>query len=199
LFAEIRFFDVFENNMKIIKHFLVFLTAFTAFNAVFLDSAAAQTTSYYTKLTEKTCQEREADPESGVLYEAECEGVAGYKIILWEGDLRQFLYLKSPNGETLGPDLTKINNTLFSFIGKTVEWRVVKKGKTIKPSAIIFRYNIYKTPDSADKAESLLVVVKITKDNACIVGTVKPDVKNQNKKARELADASAGKPCVESD
>ena len=77
-------------------------------------------------------------------------------------------------------------------VGEKAEWRVVRKYGKLRPVALIVRYIYGLDPDKF----SHLVVSKITNDSACETGIVK-EVKDQNVRARELADSSMNKPCLE--
>jgi hypothetical protein len=166
---------------------------------IFLEMAvlSQKVESRYTDL--KSCKEIESDGEDGILYRGECQGIGGYKLHLLEGDLRQSLDLIAPNGKKhqLGLWL-KVAAPMYSYVGEKAEWRIVKMGKKIKPFALIVRFNAYEDSSNPQKAKSFLVVVKINQKTACITDVIEPTVKDQNIKARKLADVSANKPCRES-
>jgi hypothetical protein len=86
-------------------------------------------------------------------------------------------------------------STAPSSLGNKSEWRVVRAGKKLKPIVLIVRFNVFDNPDNPEKARSFLVVTKIAGNQARITDLVDPTVKNQNVKARELADVSGDKPC----
>ena len=66
------------------------------------------------------------------------------------------------------------------------------KNKT--PVALIIRYNASENPDDPSKITSYLVIVKISKTEACIVDILKPS-KTQNIDARKLADSPTKRVC----
>ncbi len=175
--------------------FFVLIIKMTFVYAVLLTGIYSQTSSIYKYIDDKNCRE-EKDVDYTIFYSAVCKGIGGYEIGYSEGeDYHQFLNLLSADGKYLGIDVTKIS-IAAATVGKTLEWRVVKQGKSIKPFALIFRFTVFRHGISEpDQAESLLVIAKITKDSVCITDTVKPNVKNQNKQARKLADISRKKPC----
>jgi len=80
---------------------------------------------------------------------------------------------------------------VFASIGEKIEWRT--KGGV--PVALIARFNVADAEDSS-KSTSYLMVSKIGKASSCVTDVVKPQA-NQNEKARELADAASGKPCMD--
>jgi hypothetical protein len=79
-------------------------------------------------------------------------------------------------------------------VGEKAEWRVVRTGKAVKPTALIFRFNASDNPEKPVQNTSYLIVVKITKTSACVTDVVK-SAANANETARRLADNSADKPC----
>ena len=74
----------------------VFTLALTLFSAAI--TLAQTNSSLYTPLAEKQCKTiRSVDPQSGD-YEGHCRGVAGYSLIVTEGDLRQNVTVVTPKG-----------------------------------------------------------------------------------------------------
>jgi hypothetical protein len=117
-------------------------------------------------------------------------------LIFYESEHHQSLGLVAPDGKEF--DLDLIISAAPSYLGQKAEWRVRKQGKKIIPTALIVRMNVLDDPDDREKAKSFLLVIKITKDAACMTERIEPSVANQNTKARELADVAAEKPCYES-
>lgn len=150
--------------------------------------------SIYTDLASEKCKTLESNPDEGGSYRGECVGVSGYKLEVLEGDLRQTINVVKPDGKKSELELWNKVSSGFSALGDKAEWRVVRKGEDVKPFALIVRYNASENHEKPEQTTSYLVIVKIAKDSACVTDVVKPG-KNQNEKARELADASAKKPC----
>lgn len=152
---------------------------------------AQKTTSIYTSTRAESCRTIESNPDEGGSYEGECRGVAGYKLRLMEGDLRQALDVITPGKKRF--ELIKWGMFGgFSVIGDKAEWRM--KGGV--PVALIARYSVANTEDST-KSKSYLIVSKIGAKSSCVTDIVDPMAK-QNEKARELADTAASRPCMES-
>lgn len=168
----------------------------TAIFALTLGVSAQKIDSVYTDLTVDKCRTIESNPDEGGSYTGECAGVGGYKLEFLEGDLRQSLNLiQTKNENKWELNFWHIFGG-FSAIGKKAEWRVVKNGKSVKPFALITRFNVSENLEDSSKITSYLLVTKIENEFACVTDVVKP-MKNQNLKARELADRSAGKPCYQ--
>lgn len=158
-------------------------------------AAGRKIESVYTDLTTEKCRTIEQTDEEGGSYRGECAGVGGYRLEVLEGDLRQSINIIAPNRKKFEMNLWTTVSGGFSSVGEKAEWRVTRSGKKITPTALIVRYNASENPEKTELTTSYLVVVKITKNAACVTDVVKPTVKNQNVKARQLADNSAGKPC----
>lgn len=151
--------------------------------------------SIYTGL-DKSCKTLELNTSEAGFYRGICPGVGGYKLELIEGDIRQTINIIPPKKKKKYElDLWTVVSSAFSYVGQKAEWRVIRNGKTITPAALIIRFNASKSPDTPELNNSYLVIAKITSNSACVTDVVEPTVKSQNVVARQLADASAGKPC----
>ena len=149
--------------------------------------------SVYTDLADNKCKTLESNPDEGGSYRGECPGVGGYRLEVLEGDLRQSINVVAPDGKKFELDFWTIS-VGFSAVGEKAEWRVVKNGKTVKPIALIVRFNVSENPEKPEKNTSYLIVSKITDKIACVTDVVKP-APNANETARKSADASGGKAC----
>jgi hypothetical protein len=157
-------------------------------------ASAQKIDSIYTDLSDTKCKTLELNEDEGGDYIGECAGVGGYKLQVIEGDLRQSInIIQNTSGNKWELDFWSIKSG-FSAVGEKAEWRVIKKGKTVKPIALIVRYNVSEDAEDSSKTTSYLIVTKIDGETACVTDVVKPS-KDQNAKARQLADNSAGKPC----
>lgn len=160
--------------------------------SIYGSAQTAKIESVYTSLDTKNCKTLESSTEEAGWYLGECKGVGGYKLQLTEGDLRQSINVIAPNKKKHQLDLTGNVSTAFSSVGEKAEWRVVRKGKSVTPVALIVRYNASENSDDANKLNSYLVVSKITKGKICVTNVLKSST---NEAARKLADDSALKPC----
>ena len=148
--------------------------------------------SVYTDLADDKCKTTKLNEEEQ-WSEQICEGTAGYKLEVLEGDIRQTINVIAPDKKKYELNMWGVVSSGFSSVGKKAEWRVKKEKGVVKPIALIVRYNVSENPESPEKTTSYLTVTKITKTATCITDVVKP-IKNANVKARKLADASADKP-----
>lgn len=149
----------------------------------------------YTDLEASKCKTTESNEEEAWSVQ-ECPGVAGYKLQVTEGDLRQTINVLAPSGEKYELDFTQKVSSAFSSFGNKAEWRVKKSNGKIQPIALITRYNVSENPEDSSKLTSYLVVIKFDGEFICITDIVKP-IKDANVKARELADVAATKPCLQ--
>jgi hypothetical protein len=145
----------------------------------------------YTDLTEKGCKTTKKNEAEEWMTEI-CEGVGGYKLEVFEGDLRSSINVIAPNGKKSELEFQKVSLN-FSSLGEKAEWRVEKKDGKDVPTALIVRFNANK-PDDETKSISYLIVSKIAAEKSCITDVVKPSA-NANEEARKLAESAATKPC----
>ena len=161
-------------------------------------SLAAATTlaqanrSLYTSLAAKQCRTIKTETTGAGDYEGRCRGVAGYSLLLLEGDLRQNVIVVTPKGARHSLDLWDVVSGGFSYVGPRAEWRINKR-----PVALILRYNASEDPEHPNRKTSYLVVAKITPDEICVTDKISGGPK-ANADARTAADSAATKPCLKS-
>lgn len=163
--------------------------------SIMISAQSKKIESIYTDFGDKNCKELKDQEADGLLYVGECRGVGGYKLTFYESEHHQTVDLIAPDGKEF--DLNLVISVAPSYLGKVAEWRVRREGEKVIPIAMIVRMNVFNNGEDAEKTESFLLVTKITKDTACMVGKVPPIGMDQNEKARIMADASAEKPCIE--
>ncbi|HLL73793.1 MAG TPA: hypothetical protein VK421_00735 [Pyrinomonadaceae bacterium] len=159
---------------------------------------AQQAESLYTDLAPSACKTIRATSEESPSSTQECRGVAGYRLLVHDDDLRQSITLITPDGKEHPLDLWQTISSAFSSVGPKAEWRVRKSGQKVVPYALIVRLNANESPDRPEKATSYLAVAKITPGGICVTDKIPPGA-GQNERARAAADASAGKACVNAD
>jgi hypothetical protein len=160
-----------------------------------LTAHAQSNQSLYTSLSEKQCKTIRSNPNEGGSYVGICPGVAGYKLQIEEGDLRQNIQVIVPGGGKHSLELWSVVGSSFSSLGEKAEWRVKTQiGKPV-PVALIVRYHVA-NPEDSTKGTSYLAVAKITPAKICVTDKIGPG-KNANLTARTTADNAASKPCLE--
>ena len=156
----------------------------------------AQTnSSVYTPLAEKQCKTVKGPESQTGDYEGRCRGVAGYSLIVTEGDLRQNVTVVTPKGTKHSLELWDVISGGFSSVGAKAEWRMARQNGKLAPVALIIRYNANDDPESPNKQSSYLAVTKITANEICVTDKINPGA-NANENARRAADAAADKPCL---
>lgn len=156
----------------------------------------AQTnSSVYTPLAEKQCKTVKGPESQTGDYEGRCRGVAGYSLIVTEGDLRQNVTVVTPKGTKHSLELWDVISGAFSSVGAKAEWRMARQNGKLAPVALIIRYNANDDPESPNKQSSYLAVTKITANEICVTDKINPGA-NANENARRAADAAADKPCL---
>jgi hypothetical protein len=156
-------------------------------------SEAQSNRSVYTSLVGKQCRLIKSAMKGDDGYEARCPGMAGYTLLLSEGDLRQNITVVTPRGTKHSLDLWTVISGGFSSVGPKAEWRMSKR----KPAALIIRYNASEDPEHPNKRTSYLAVTKITANEICVTDKI-PAGASANEDARRAADESANKPCLKS-
>lgn len=150
--------------------------------------------SVYTSLEPKQCKTLRSE-EAGD-YSARCRGVAGYTLLVVEGDLRQNITVVTPQGAKHSLELWQVVSSGFSSLGPKAEWRVSKKNGKVVPNALIVRYTANEDAEHPNKTTSYLAVVKITPTTICVTEKIPPGA-NANELARIAADNSASKACLQ--
>ena len=147
--------------------------------------------SVYTDIAPAGCKTVEAH-EEGASSVQKCAGVAGYDLLVEDDDSRQSVTVVSPDGKKHPLNYWQVITSGFSSLGEKAEWRVEKKGGKTLPFALIVRVNASENPEKPEQTTSYLAVAKITAAEVCVTDKVK-----SNDAARQAADASADKPCLE--
>lgn len=162
--------------------------------SVKLSSVVGQFASQYTSIDEKHCKTLNSDDHYSV---QSCPGFAGIEVKVEDVDLRQSITLVIDNKD-YPLNFGQTTNHHFNELGSMIEWRYpVKQPKTI--TSMIVRMNVSENPDKPEKVTSYLIVTKIMKNNACVVGKISPQSDgSQNNKARLMADNAANMGCLSS-
>lgn len=145
----------------------------------------------YTDITDKGCKTTDKNEQEEWMTQI-CNGVGGYKLEVFEGDLRSSINVVAPNGKKSELEFQQVSGA-FSTLGDKAEWHVEKKDGKDVPTALIVRFNASKAEDET-KSDSYLIVSKISPEKSCITDVVKPSA-NANEEARKLAESAATKPC----
>jgi hypothetical protein len=153
--------------------------------------AAAPISSVYTSLS--GCKLMKTGQDWSV---QACRGVGGYNLQLEYDDSRESITVYDPARQKHPLELWRVVSGGFSSVGQKAEWRVNRKGGKVVPVALIVRFNASENPEDSTKITSYLVVAKITPQKICVTDKIAPSA-TANEEARRAADASADKPCLE--
>ena len=145
--------------------------------------------SAYTSIENKDCTTLSSTHFGGSF---SCEAYGNIKVEVLEEDLRQSITLIRDK-KRYPLELWRSVSPAFSFLGNKIEWRFSNKEKK-KTIAMITRYNV-SVGEYLEQTNSYLAVVKITNNEMCVVGKVKPQ-REQNILARQMADKAESLPCV---
>jgi hypothetical protein len=157
--------------------------------------SVAQNRSVYTPLDAKHCRTIKSPNADEDDLLGRCRGVAGYALLLSEGDLRQNLIVITPAGKEHSLELWDVISSGFSTVGPRVEWRMARQNGKLSPVGLIIRYSANEDPDHPNKLMSYLAVAKITPNEICVTDKISPSA-NANTDARGAADSAATKPCL---
>lgn len=160
-----------------------------------LHASTVSVESLYTDLSPDHCKTIETDEESGSSVQ-ECPGVAGYRLLVEDGDGRQSATLLAPDGKRHPLDFWQVITSGFSVVGDKAEWRVVRRGDQVRPVALIVPVYANENPDAPDEKTSYRAVAKITGEKICVTAKVAGGAGAQEE-AKRAADAAAGQPCLE--
>jgi hypothetical protein len=141
--------------------------------------------SQYTRTD--NCKLLELEEEEGGYSLAACPGLAGYKLRLAEGDLRQSLVVETPGGSERSLDLAEATSGGFSRIGESIEWRGAVEDGRFHPDAMILRYFVVEDADRPENETSYLIAVSLAQGGPCVAGKLAPGPQ-QNLRARRMAD-----------
>jgi hypothetical protein len=170
--------------------FLVFILL------IAVNSVKAQSNqSVYTNLAPKYCRTVKSGGEQADSYTGRCRGVAGYNLVVEEGDLRTNIKVVPPRGGEKSLDLWTVVSSAFSSLGPKAEWRMSRRGGKLVPVALIIRYNASENVEEPSKTSSYLAVTKITSQEICVTHKISPGPK-ANEEARLAADSAETKPCL---
>lgn len=151
--------------------------------------------SVYTNLEPKYCRTVKTNSDQPDSYTGRCRGVAGYSLIVEEGDLRTNIKVVPPKGGGKSLELWTVVSSAFSSLGPKAEWRVTRRNGKLVPVALIVRYIASEDPEQPNKTTSYLAVAKITSREICVTEKISPGPK-ANEEARRAADTSEAKPCL---
>jgi hypothetical protein len=177
-----------NNPLRVIA-IMICLLAMTAV------AAAQANDSMYTSLSTKACRTVKSTSDEGGSYVGICPGVAGYKLQLEEGDLRQNIRVVTPAGQKNSLELWNVVGSSFSSLGEKAEWRIKRAGAKVTPIALIVRYNVA-DPENSTKSTSWLAVAKITAAKICVTDKIAPKA-SANVEARVAADSAGKKQCLQ--
>lgn len=152
-------------------------------------AAAAPRVSQYTR-TDK-CRTIELNEDEGGWSVQLCPGLAGYRLRVTEGDLRQNVVVLLPRGGERSLALSEATRSGgFSSLGPTVEWRGTGAGRAFRPDALILRYSVVEDAEHPERPTSYLLAVSLANRRPCVTAKVPPGP-GQNERARRIADGPA--------
>lgn len=152
-------------------------------------AVAAPRSSQYTRIDK--CRTLELNEDEGGWSVQLCPGLAGYRLRVTEGDLRQNVVVLLPGGGERSLALSEATRTGgFSSLGPIVEWRGRSAGRAFRPEALILRYSVVEDAERPERPTSYLLTVGLANRRPCVTAKVAPGP-GQNERARRIADGPA--------
>ncbi|MGN6357149.1 MAG: hypothetical protein ACTHLU_06675 [Novosphingobium sp.] len=155
-------------------------------------AAAPERALLYTRIDK--CRTLELNQDEGGWSVQLCAGLAGYRLKVTEGDLRQNVVVLLPHGGERSLGLSEATRTGgFSSLGPVVEWRGRGRGRAFRPDALILRYAVVEDaehPEHPERPTSYLLTVSLANRRPCVTAKVPPGP-GQNERARRIADGPA--------
>jgi len=142
--------------------------------------------SAYTSLEDCTVVETAAE-EAGYS-RSECPGLGGYRLEYVVADARDNLVVVAPDGREESLRLPSLMGGAFSTIGMTIEWRGVIEAGSLRPDALIVRYDAFQDPERPERPTSYLLVIAL-EGTPCLAARI-PPAEGQNEAARIAADGA---------
>ncbi|EDN65839.1 conserved hypothetical protein, secreted [Beggiatoa sp. PS] len=169
-----------NKTSKLLTLSLFLITTTMSFSLL---AKSANHTSDYTPLEKcRVIESSDNDPEAQIDYfTQECPGKDNYRIFHEGGDSKSWIVIKKGNKVVVDLQQAVMQNAPGNFpyvSGKVMEWRYLGK----IPIAIIFR--IAGSNDTGTQTKSKLLVVRLTGENACVIGAT-----TSNVEARKIADS----------
>jgi hypothetical protein len=146
------------------------------------DAAGRQ--SAYTSLD--ACTVVETAREEAGYSRSVCPGFGGYSLEYVVADARDNLVVVAAGGEGQSLRLPSLMGGAFSTIGPTIEWRGAMAEGTLRPDAMIVRYDAFEDPERPERPTSYLLVVSLA-GTPCLAAKI-PPMAGQNEEARIAAD-----------
>ena len=145
-------------------------------------------TSAYTKTDDTSCNTVAEDEETGDRTR-QCPGLLRYRILVVESDDRTSITLVTPDGRNLPLNFWDIVTPTFSTLENEVEWRVSRTNNRETPKALIVQVRTFDQTDvTHPKPFTILAVVRIGLDDACVTAKIPAAKPNANVEARQAAD-----------
>ncbi len=120
-----------------------------------------------------------------------CAGVAGFALLVEEGDLRQSVTVVFPGGRQAPLNFWSLITDAFSFVGDRAEWHLTQG----RPSALVVRVLASEDPEHPERHTAYLAVARITPTGACLIARVGPSA-DMNTRAGALAQRARSLPCL---
>lgn len=151
--------------------------------------------SVYTRLDGRGCSLVSVERTTGASVRR-CRGVGRMKLLVARDDERASITIIDGGNKEHPLDFWDVVTPAMSDLQSQAEWRVIERGKTRIPIALIARLNVLDQSDlERPSRQTLLVITKIAEGDICVV-QVLPASRTTAGQFRREADDSKSKPCL---
>ena len=161
------------------------LTALVAL-AAFSSGTPAYPATVTTDLHGKACKILSFDRETGAATR-QCNGVAGYKLLVHDEDGRTSIDVVPPARRNLPLNFWDVVSSGYSTVGRKAEWHMVKRHGKMVPVGLVVRVNTVDAVADRYQRGALTTVTKIAEDGACVVFKTSAASRQASRKVRAAA------------
>ncbi|MCC6072749.1 hypothetical protein ACFSQU_13370 [Massilia sp. GCM10020059] len=161
------------------------LTALVALTA-FSSGTPAYPATVTTDLHGKACKILSFDRETGAATR-QCQGVAGYKLLVHDEDGRTSIDVVPPARRNLPLNFWDVVSSGYSTVGRKAEWHMVKRNGKLVPVGLVVRVNTVDTVADRSRRGALTTVTRIAEDGACVVFKTNAASRQASRKVRAAA------------
>lgn len=161
------------------------LTALVAL-AAFSSGTPAYPATVTTDLHGKACKILSFDRETGAATR-QCNGVAGYKLLVHDEDGRTSIDVVPPARRNLPLNFWDVVSSGYSTVGRKAEWHMVKRHGKMVPVGLVVRVNTVDAVADRYKRGALTTVTRIAEDGACVVFKTSAASRQASRKVRAAA------------
>lgn len=140
-----------------------------------------------TDLHGNACKMLSFDRETGAATR-QCQGVAGYKLLVHDEDGRTSIDVVPPARRSLPLNFWDVVSSGYSTVGRKAEWHMARRNGKLVPVGLVVRVNTVE-PTASDRYArgTLMTVTRIGQNDACVVFKANAASRKASRQARAAA------------